>query len=71
LSSIDTVFSAWKEPFPGWIDNFNGPVGLSIAVGKGFLRTVFGNGNAKLDIIPIDICIQFMLVAAWSKSVGR
>ncbi|MXQ81433.1 hypothetical protein E5288_WYG005824 [Bos mutus] len=25
------VGASWKEPFPGWIDNFNGPSGLFIA----------------------------------------
>ena len=65
------VISTWTDPFPGWIDNFNGPVGLSIATGKGFLRTVFADPNATLDYIPVDICIQFMLLAAWCKAVGR
>lgn len=32
---LSPVISAWKEPIPGWVDNFNGPVGLLIAVGKG------------------------------------
>uniref|UniRef100_A0AAY5KUU2 Fatty acyl-CoA reductase n=1 Tax=Esox lucius TaxID=8010 RepID=A0AAY5KUU2_ESOLU len=26
------VGASWKEPFPGWIDNFNGPSGIFIAV---------------------------------------
>jgi len=26
------VGASWKEPFPGWIDNLNGPSGLYIAV---------------------------------------
>lgn len=26
------VTAAWKEPFPGWIDNVNGPTGLLTAV---------------------------------------
>lgn len=26
------VGASWKEPFPGWIDNYNGPTGLYIAV---------------------------------------
>jgi fatty acyl-CoA reductase len=71
LSSFNTVTSAWKEPLPGFIDNFNGPVGLMVAVARGFLLTFFGNENAKLDYIPVDICTQFMLVAAWCKGVGR
>ncbi|XP_077866406.1 fatty acyl-CoA reductase 1-like, partial [Saccoglossus kowalevskii] len=26
------VGASWKEPMPGWIDNFNGPSGVFIAV---------------------------------------
>jgi hypothetical protein len=65
------VISTWTEPFSGWIDNFNGPVGLMVGIGKGFIRTVFGDPDATGDCIPADICIQFMLLAAWCKAVGR
>ena len=65
------VISSWNEPFPGWIDNFNGPVGLMIAGAKGILRTGFADPNTASDHIPIDICIQFLLLAAWFKAVGR
>lgn len=34
------VISTMKEPFPGWIDNFNGPVGLLVGCGLGLIRTV-------------------------------
>uniref|UniRef100_A0A672Q4T5 Fatty acyl-CoA reductase n=1 Tax=Sinocyclocheilus grahami TaxID=75366 RepID=A0A672Q4T5_SINGR len=30
------VGASWKEPFPGWIDNFNGPSGIFIAVSGHF-----------------------------------
>jgi len=65
------VISTWTEPFPGWIDNFNGPFGLMIAGGKGFLRTAFADPNVEPDYIPVDICIQFLLLATWYKAVGR
>ena len=26
------VTAAWKEPLPGWIDNYNGPSGIYVAV---------------------------------------
>lgn len=29
------VISSMEEPFPGWVDNFNGPVGLLLACGIG------------------------------------
>jgi fatty acyl-CoA reductase len=61
----------WNDPFPGWIDNFNGPIGLMVGSGKGVVRTLFGVSNATIDYVPVDICIQFMLLAAWCKAVGR
>jgi len=62
---------SWNETFPGWIDNFNCPFGFLIAGGKGILRTLFADPNTAPDYIPIDICIQFLLLAAWWKAVGR
>lgn len=29
------VISTLKDPFPGWIDNFRGPIGLMTATGLG------------------------------------
>ena len=26
------VTAAWREPLPGWVDNYNGPSGLYVAV---------------------------------------
>jgi fatty acyl-CoA reductase len=68
---FDAVISSLTESFPGWTDNFNGPVGLMVATGKGFVRTTFADPNAKTDYIPVDMCIQFMILAAWWKAVGR
>jgi fatty acyl-CoA reductase len=65
------VISTLSEPFPGWVDNFNGPVGLMVAGGKGLIRTAFSDPNITSDYVPVDVCIQFMLLAAWCKAVGR
>jgi len=42
-----------------------------VGSGKGFVRTMFADPNAKPDYIPVDICIQFMLLAVWCKALGR
>ena len=36
------IGATWREPFSGWIDNFNGPSALFPAVGTGLLRSMFG-----------------------------
>jgi len=42
-----------------------------VGVGKGLVRTIFADPNATTDYMPVDICIKFMLLAAWCKAVGR
>ncbi|XP_038663847.1 fatty acyl-CoA reductase 1 isoform X2 [Scyliorhinus canicula] len=65
------VGASWKEPFPGWIDNFNGPSGLFIAAGKGILRTMRASNSAVADLIPVDVVINMTLAAAWYSGVHR
>ncbi|XP_047451727.1 fatty acyl-CoA reductase 1 isoform X1 [Mugil cephalus] len=59
------VGASWKEPFPGWIDNFNGPSGIFIAAGKGILRTMRASNNAVADLVPVDVVINATVAAAW------
>ncbi|XP_075898696.1 fatty acyl-CoA reductase 1 isoform X3 [Nelusetta ayraudi] len=59
------VGASWKEPFPGWIDNFNGPSGIFIAAGKGILRTMRAANDAVADLVPVDVVINMTLAAAW------
>ncbi|XP_054886797.1 fatty acyl-CoA reductase 1 isoform X3 [Poeciliopsis prolifica] len=68
------VGASWKEPFPGWIDNFNGPSGIFIAAGKGILRTMRASNDAVADLVPVDVVINATLAAAWfsgSQQVNR
>ncbi|XP_043919500.1 fatty acyl-CoA reductase 1-like [Protopterus annectens] len=65
------VGASWKEPFPGWIDNFNGPNGLFIAAGKGILRTMRASNNAVADLVPVDVVVNTILAAAWYSTVHR
>lgn len=61
------IGAAWKEPFEGWVDNFNGPSGLFVAAGKGMLRSMMGELNAVADIIPVDFSANMMLAIAWHR----
>ncbi|XP_031657604.1 fatty acyl-CoA reductase 1 isoform X2 [Oncorhynchus kisutch] len=65
------VGASWKEPFPGWIDNFNGPSGIFIAAGKGILRTMRASNNAVADLVPVDAVINTTLAAAWYSGSQR
>ncbi|XP_076548381.1 LOW QUALITY PROTEIN: putative fatty acyl-CoA reductase CG5065 [Osmia lignaria lignaria] len=63
------VTPSWKEPAVGWVDNINGPTGLLIGAGKGVLRTMLGNKEYRLNVIPCDMAINAVIAFAWK--IGR
>ncbi|XP_039444543.1 fatty acyl-CoA reductase 1-like [Culex pipiens pallens] len=62
------VTGSEAEPFPGWIDNFNGPVGLLMGCGTGVLRTGKLNLENKINCIPVDVSINAIMIAAWKRT---
>lgn len=44
-----TVTPTIEEPFPGWVDNFNGPTGLIVAFGTGIHRFVETRLDHQMD----------------------
>ncbi|ESO97369.1 hypothetical protein LOTGIDRAFT_214222 [Lottia gigantea] len=65
------VGSSWKEPFPGWVDNYNGPTGLLVAIGKGVLRMMIGDFHGTADILPVDIATNLMITVGWHTAVNK
>lgn len=61
------ISSTEVEPFPGWVDNFSGPVGLFMSSVVGINRVTVGNIDEVLNGVPADICIKGMLIAAWKQ----
>jgi fatty acyl-CoA reductase len=59
------VGCSWLEPYPGWIDNFNGATGLFQACHLGLLKTMIGKREASADLIPVDVVINMMIASAW------
>ncbi|CAH2056126.1 unnamed protein product, partial [Iphiclides podalirius] len=49
------------------IENFNGPVGILVASGKGILRSIYSNPDLEADYMPVDIAIKGFIVAAWIR----
>jgi len=62
------VVGTLTEPFSGWIDNFNGPMGLLLGCGLGIARTMYCDPNNKCDFIHVDVCIKAMIIAAWKRA---
>ncbi|KAJ8687690.1 hypothetical protein QAD02_023484 [Eretmocerus hayati] len=65
------VLSSFKEPVAGWVDNWNGPTGIIAAAGKGFFRTMLCHEDKVADLVPVDIVINLMIVAAWRTATHR
>lgn len=64
------VSASYKEPYPGWVDNFNGPSGIIAAAGKGIMRTLFCKRDCIADMVPVDFCINMLICCAW-KTAGQ
>lgn len=60
------VCPSYEEPYPGWVDSMNGPMGVLIGASSGFLRTVHGDGDRVPDLIPCDFAVNAIIVAAAS-----
>ena len=58
------VISSLEEPMPGWVDNFNGPIGLLIACAIGILRTTNADPDTVSDFTPVDTSIKAMIVTS-------
>ncbi|KAL7304301.1 hypothetical protein TKK_0003102 [Trichogramma kaykai] len=63
------VISSMAEPVPGWLDNFNGPVGMMVGGGKGVLRVTYFEKHNSADFIPVDIAIKAMITATWKRGI--
>jgi len=65
------IAGSYREPSPGWIDNYNGPTGLITAAGKGVLRTMMYSSDAIADLVPVDYVSNAILAAIWYSTVTR
>lgn len=63
------VISTVEDPVKGWLDNFNGPVGMLVGGGKGILRVVHANPTTVSDFIPVDVAIKAMLITTHKRGI--
>ncbi|KAE8743217.1 hypothetical protein FOCC_FOCC011197 [Frankliniella occidentalis] len=59
-----------REPFPGWVDSLNGAVGPWVAIGMGTLSCIYGDFDKVADVVPVDVCINLTVAAAWGCAAG-
>jgi len=62
------VMASWKYPIKGWVDNLNGPTGWMAGFATGVLRTMHVEKEFAADLIPVDVVINAMIVAAWKTA---
>ncbi|XP_003746504.1 putative fatty acyl-CoA reductase CG5065 [Galendromus occidentalis] len=65
------VVASMSEPFPGWVDNFNGPSGMICASACGFLRSIYSDRQMRTDLIPVDVVAKTIIIAAWRAGVTK
>lgn len=65
------VIPTAKEPVVGWIDNHFGPTGIIVGVGAGLLRVIQVDKNLCAELVPVDMCVNSMLAAAWQVATER
>lgn len=65
------MVSSLRHPFPGWIENLNGPSGIVVGAGKGLLHVFAAKSTARSDMLPVDIAIDTLIAVAWEIAVDR
>ncbi|XP_063926565.1 fatty acyl-CoA reductase 1-like [Zophobas morio] len=59
------------EPIPGWIDNFNGPIGLTVGCGKGLVRIIYSDPNNITDFMPVDVTVKALIISSWKQATYK
>jgi alcohol-forming fatty acyl-CoA reductase len=57
------ISSSISDPFPGWTDQLSAAGGVTILGGLGFVPFLHGTGKNTVDLIPVDIVVNGLLVA--------
>ncbi|KAA3455493.1 alcohol-forming fatty acyl-CoA reductase-like [Gossypium australe] len=57
------IASTYKQPFPGWIEGVRTFDIFIVSYGKGELTCFPANPNTILDVIPVDMVVNAMVVA--------
>lgn len=68
---VEIFLATEVEPIAGWYDNLNGPMGLVMVGALGINHVVNIPGSSEMNMIPVDICVKGMIVAAqnvWTET---
>lgn len=59
------VSCSWREPFAGFVDNYNAPTLYFLSVGIGVMRTVLAEPKNMFDLVPVDTVINQIVALGW------
>ncbi|KAL7028710.1 hypothetical protein ACKWTF_005969 [Chironomus riparius] len=62
------IISAYEEPFRGYVDNFNGPMGIMLGSNIGILKTLLCDPNNVPDMLPVDMCVKAIIISSWKRA---
>ncbi|XP_053621923.1 fatty acyl-CoA reductase wat-like [Plodia interpunctella] len=67
------VIPAYTEPSAGWVDknSIYGASGIIMGLGLGVIHTLISDPDIKIDIIPVDIVNNAVIVAGWETARRR
>ncbi|KAK8464334.1 hypothetical protein PHAVU_011G180400 [Phaseolus vulgaris] len=64
------IISTQFEPFPGWIEGFRTIDVIVFHYVNGTMKSLVGIGETILDVIPVDMVVNFMIAASMAISKG-
>ncbi|KAK9755934.1 hypothetical protein RND81_01G060300 [Saponaria officinalis] len=62
------VTSTFQDPIPGWVEGIRTIDSLAVAYGKGRLPCFLGNPHSIVDVIPADMVVNSIIVAAMAHA---
>ncbi|RVE43066.1 hypothetical protein evm_012297 [Chilo suppressalis] len=65
------VASSLRDPFPGWVQGFQGAVGIVTNVSLGLMRVMGCRPDYPIDLLPVDIAADTAIAVAWETAVDN
>ena len=65
------VMASVQEPFPGWIEGFNGATGLIAGISKGVIRAICLTKKCTLKYVPVDMLVNATIASAVKKTTMK
>ncbi|CAH0402959.1 unnamed protein product [Chilo suppressalis] len=65
------VASSLRDPFPGWVQGFQGAVGIVTNVSLGLMHVMGCRPDYPIDLLPVDIAADTAIAVAWETAVDN